>query len=374
MAPTALPNVLAADLPNILPVSQAARTPAELVAAGASPDAILAANRAPLPNVNVVPGPPGLFTGRVKTGSMDQAQVTDVNPEKFVNVVGGMELGSAIEPFGEVASEAMSQGINALRAAKAAKVAENTAEWQKINGILNVPKTGVRISPSATNAIEATTMPGRTVARLGYSADDLAKMDPIVRMNVLDSHLQNAGSAIEKAAQAATDAGKTLDVGDSAMGVFKGIKDPAMQEKMIEQFNSTAKELGIVDLRQATPKQALALRQALRSGKTFSGFSDVQTAANISKQLGGAVSGDLKEAVPDFVNLDQTYSDLRGARDAARSQVQMTLKKAPPATALQKVGQFATKKLLPRAIEGLGWGAGGYLGYRALSDMTGGEP
>jgi len=261
--------------------------------------------------------------------------------------------------------------INAMRAARAAKLANNALEWRRINGVLNVPLRGVITSPAAGSAAEATTMPGRTVAELGYSANDLAKMDPMVRMNVLNSHLQNAGQDIAAAAKAATQAGKTLDVGDSAMNVFKSIKDPAMQEKMISQFNATAKELGITNLRQATPEQALALRQALRAGKSFSGFSDIQTVANISKQLGGAVSSDLKTAVPDFVDLDRRYSDLKAATNAAQNQVRGALAKTPPPSLAQRIGRFAVQKVLPRLVEGTAIGAGSYGAYRGIRDVTG---
>ena len=124
-----------------------------------------------------------------------------------------------------------------------------------------------------------------------------------------------------------------------------------------------------------TPEDALALRRALREGQTFSGFSDAKTAANISKQLCSAVSGELKNAVPDFVNLDQDYTDLKGARDAARSQVQMTLKKAPPPTTMQKVGKFATKTILPEIAKGAAFGGAGYGLYRSLRDLLGdGQP
>lgn len=276
---------------------------------------------------------------------------------------------SAVMGLGKAGMGAL-DAIDAYRASRAAKLAQDTSEWQKINDVLNVPKSGIRIAPNATSAASATTMPGRTIAQLGYSAKTLEAMDPIERMNLLDSHLQNAGQAISNAASAATNAGTTLDVGDSAMNVFKSIKDPAMQEKMIDQFNSTAKELGIANLRRATPEQALALRQALRAGKTFSGFSDIQTTANISKQLGGAVSGDLKDAVPDFNQLDQSYSDLRVARDAARGQVQMTLKQAPPLGTMQKGIRIFNKQILPRAITYGAGGALGYEGYRLLRGVN----
>jgi hypothetical protein len=190
-------------------------------------------------------------------------------------------------------------------------------------------------------------------------------------MNVLNAHLQNAGADLENAARTATKAGTVLDVGKQAMNVFEDVPNPEIQEKMISEFNATAKKLGIANLRKATPEQALALRQALDKGITFNGATDLQTASHVRDALRSAVSSDLKSAVPQFKTLDRAYSDLREARDAAMTQVQSAAAQAPPPSTLARATRFATRKVLPRAIEfGVG-GAAGYAGYRLLRDMAG---
>lgn len=299
----------------------------------------------------VAPSESGTARARVHEVAQNAGQLADVYSEE-----GG--LLSAPKALTEIPA-AFGDALDAYRTARAAKLAQDTDEWQKINDVLGVPKSGIRISPSSTSIEDAATMPGRTVAGLGYTAKALDGMEPIERMNFLDSHLQAAGQAIQNAASAATKSGKVLNVGDSAMDVFKSIKDPAMQEKMIDQFNSTAKELGITNLRQATPEQALALRQALRAGKSFSGFSDIQTVANISKQLGGAVSSDLKEAVPDFSQLDEAYSDLRGARDAALGTVKSALSTAPRPGMIVRVGQNIGKEFARNPVRTAAYALGG---------------
>ena len=392
MAPTALPNILAADLPSVLPAdgAPAATSPAAAIASGASPQALASTLQATtqaqaknqvtgIPMKEVAPlesnamatlqsglqgtGPsirPGSAAARMQAGgSMDAVdQAGKIIPQ----IAGAIAPGSMFEPIGEA--------ITAARAARAAKLVNSADEWQKINGVLDLPKTGVIVSPSAATAADAVKMPGRTLAQLGYSADDLKKMDPMVRMNVIDSHLQNAGAAIQNAARQATQERKTVDLSGVVTNVFKNVTDPAMKAKMIDQFYEKAKSLGI-SLPTVTPENALALRRALREGQTFSGFSDAKTTANISKQLGSAVSGELKKAVPDFVNLDQDYTDLSGARKAAISQVQNTLKKAPEASTLQKVGSFAVNKVLPRVAQGAAVGAG-YEIFHSLRDLIGG--
>ena len=391
MAPTALPNVLSADLPSVLPADGAPlpSSPATAIASGASPESLMAATQGQAKSQ--ITGTPMREMAPLESGATDKAfgigQTVQVRPGSAAAKVQSGQLPSnglqeAGEKITQVAGavapselfEPAMDAISSFRAARAAKLAKDAGEWQRINGVLNVPKSGVIISPSEASVANAVKMPGRTLAELGYSANDLKKMDPIVRMSVIDSHLKNAGSAIQDAAQAATKAGKTVDLSGVVTNVFKNVTDPDMKAKMIDQFYEKSKSLGI-SLPKVTPEDALALRRALREGQTFSGFSDAKTAANISKQLGSAVSGELKNAVPDFVNLDQDYTDLKGARDAARSQVQMTLKKAPPPTTMQKVGKFATKTILPEIAKGAAFGGAGYGLYRSLRDLLGdGQP
>lgn len=381
-------------------LTPAPASPAAAIASGASPESLMAATQqqaksqvtgtpmremAPLESnatANFIQQQAEKNNGPQFRDKEGDRLPTYVHPAKLEVPAGKEEVAKAAQLIPQVAGavapselfEPVMDAISSFRAARAAKLATDSAEWQRINGVLNVPKSGVIVSPSSAAVADAVKMPGRTLAKLGYSADDLQKMDPIVRMNVIDSHLQNAGSAIESAAQSATKAGKTVDLSGVVTNVFKNVTDPDMKAKMIDQFYEKAKSLGI-SLPTVTPEDALALRRALREGQTFSGFSDAKTAANVSKQLGSAVSGELKNAVPDFVNLDQDYTDLRGARDAARSQVQMTLKKAPPPTAAQKFGRFLYQRVLPRAAEGAAGGAAAYWGYHLMHDMSGeGQP
>lgn len=395
MGNSALPWVEAAQAQQAkgapLPWEEAAQgtafnSPAEAIAAGASPEQVQAATAADALKISHGPTPVkpptnafgfpaenydehgNAIFGYLKDPISGETRPVTIDPQKFISLQGNVAAGG----LGEIGGEFV---VPAIRAARTMKLAEDAGEWQKINEALGVRPRSIAVSPSGTTGAEsAVSMPGRALGKLGYTSADLQKMDPFVRMNMIDSHLQNAGAAISQAAKEATQAGTTLDVGGSAMNVFKGIKDPAMQERMIAQFNSTARELGITNLRQATPEQALALRQALRAGKAFSGFSDIQTAANVSKQLGSAVSSDLKQAVPSFSQLDQTYSDLRGARDAAVAQMKNSLAKAPPPSLVRRAGQFAVKKILPKAIVYGAGGAAAGAGYALLRDMRGGQP
>jgi len=277
----------------------------------------------------------------------------------------------AVGPGEEAASKVASIATDALSARRAAgEAASGIEDWQKINDVLGVPAKSVRIGKTATALDQAATMPGRALANLGYTPQELAKMTPVERMATIAPHWQQAGQAIDAAVTAATDAGKTLDAGDSAFKVLKSIAEPGLQDKAIATFNNLAKQLDIPNLYKATPEEALKLRRALAVGARFGPSGDLNSLASVKAGLRSAVSGDLHDAVPSLKQLDQTYSDLRGAIDAAQNGVSKAASTAPPPTTLQKAGQIIRKEA-PRALAYSALGAGGYEAVRKLSDLVG---
>lgn len=357
-------------------------TPAAAIASGASPAMLQVATQAEarqqVTSTPVVPPPTNAFgipanewdaQGNPVIGHDKNGQPIILNAKKFVNTVGPMEVTGALGLVGE----GVGAGIDELRAARAAKVLQSPGEWQRINDVLNVPKSGITVSPQATSAAQAATMPGRTLAGLGYSAKDLQEMDPFVRMNLVDAHRSQIGAAISDAVGAASKTGRTLDVGSPESDVLKQIADPEIEAKVEARFAKIGKDLGIEDFRKVTPEQAWQLSRAI-DARFASGYSGVESVGGISKQLASAVRNQIKGALPESAKLFQQYSDLREATDAAVEGMQNTLRAAPPPTTLQKVGRFAVQKVLPKVIAYGAGGAGAALGYNLLKDMRGGEP
>jgi hypothetical protein len=311
------------------------------------------------------------------------ASMLESSPSELSTNPGRAQLNDIVEGAGkltDVAQDAslllapeaglgLVEGVRVLRAARAAKLLKDAGEWQRINSVLGVGARDILTSPAAKNAGEMVINPGRAVASLGYNASDLQSMTPFARMNSLYGHLQSSGAEIEKTVMAATQSGTTLDAENGALGVLKGIHNPQMQEQMTNRLHDIVRELGIEDVRKATPEEAWQLRQALRSKYAFTGaVTDQETAANLSKQLGSAVSRDLKQAVPSLSSLDQQYSDLHGAVDAATDAVRAQTVKPPEATRLQKIGQWLKGEGLTYAKRGAVEGSLGYIAARALLD------
>jgi hypothetical protein len=245
--------------------------------------------------------------------------------------------------------------------------------WQKINNTLGVKPSQIRIGPQATEIEQAATNPGRTLAKLGVDADKLAAMTPIERQATIAPHLNYAGQAIRGAIDDATDAGTTLDIGKSTMNVLKQIKSPQMQQQAVEALRTIQHELGIEDVRQVTPTVAKDFRDALKYGARFNTGGDLSSLGSLRANLYRAASRDLEAAVPNLDKLNEAYSDLKGASDAARNAVAKSMVAAPPPTTAEKAGMLV-RRYGPGVIAGgLGAGGGALGTYRLLRDMAGSQ-
>lgn len=290
-------------------------------------------------------------------------------------------------------AQAITEAQGKVAAAKAAEPQGPLGEWTKLNQAIGTPAKAIRIGRGVSDAESAYGVPGRGLAVEGFDSASLAKMTPPEQAAAIGPKWQAAGRAVSDTVEKATQEGKTLDVGDSVFKVLKKIPDPHLQERAIEVFNDTARNLGIVDQRAATPTQALQLRQALKSHASFGPTGDLASLRGIGAQLYRAVSGDLHGAVDGLREVDMHYGDLTEAVSAIQKQTgkYMVGKWTPPQTAVEKamakvpeMPNVSPYKPLPSSEEysramakkllGLGGAAGAGAGaglalYGKLSDM-----
>jgi len=265
-------------------------------------------------------------------GALDTAQI----PGSFMG-------GPAAEEGGSLAAKFLSKSEAA------------TDAWRKINDVLGVSAKAIRIGKDATSLESASTLPGRALANLGFTAEQLEKMTPLERMQAIAPHWRDAGRAIDEAVGAATHAGTTLDLGKSATNVLKSIKNPQLQEQAVAGFNDLVKELDVLNQRGATPEEALRLRRALQAGARFGPNGDLNSLGSIRAQLYSAVSGDLQNAVQGLKQLDQHYSDLKGAIDAAQSRPGSSLRNLPRRRSQSEPLSLGKSRLF-RGLPGEHWG------------------
>jgi hypothetical protein len=300
------------------------------------------------------------FMGSPITGTIRAAQGLSMLPshpwEGTKRAVGGALEAATIPGMIEAApSEAGAATMGKMEtlvkdARAASKAGKTIEEWRKINKVLGVTPKAIRIGEGAKSLEEAGTMSGRTLERAGFTSKQLAKMKPIEQLQAIKPLKDEAGRAIEAALATHEKAGKTLDVGARAFETLNKISNPNLQQTAIDTFNDLARELGITNQRAATPKQAWELRKALAAGARFGQGGDLNSLSNIRAALQGAVSSDLKAAVPELLKLDPQYSDLKAAVTATTNAVRNEAAKGSKPGLLKAIAKGAKKEITERPI------------------------
>lgn len=223
------------------------------------------------------------------------------------------------------AYEKQEQDVAATNAEKQADFQAKTqgpaGEQGEIAKLNNVMGSKPKIGAGRTSLSDAGVDAGRGLRAEGFSSDILDKLNPEQRGALIVPQWNKAGQAVDSVIQTATANKVTLDAGKSSFEVFKKIPDPSLQEKAIDTFNDTARDLGISNMRQATPEQARALRTALVSHAKFGPGGELSSIRGIGTNLYRAVSNDLHDAVPGLKAIDQHYADLNEAVKANRLQM-----------------------------------------------------
>lgn len=228
--------------------------------------------------------------------------------------------------------------------------------WQAANEAVGASKRAISLPTGATGPEQAYVNPGQTlVERAGLDPKQLAKMTPFEQAQTIGPHWRAAGAEVDAIADTATKNGVTLDAGKSLTQALKNVDSPQIQQRMTDIMADTGQQLGIQDWRKATPNEMLELRRATwdNLGKTKYGPS-----------LYGALTRDLKDAVPQMVPADQAYSGYMGAMDSINDKQAASMVKSEP-SGLAKVWASLPapiRQYLPGAAT-----TGGFLeGYRKL--------
>lgn len=238
------------------------------------------------------------------------------------------------------AAQGVAEGQANVAAVKAAQPQGQLGNWSDLNQSIGTSAAkSIRIGKGSADIANAYGIPGRGLETEGFTPQALQKMTPPEQAAAIGPRFQAAGKAVQATADKATENGVTLDAGKSVFNVIKDrIKDPGLQEKAIEIINSHQQELGITNIRQATPTQALALRQALKNEANFGPSATTDSLKGVGRAIYNAVSSDLHDAVPGMKTVDMHYGDLAQAVDTVRQQTgkYMAGKWTPPQTAVQK--------------------------------------
>ena len=235
-------------------------------------------------NARTAPAPIPRTVGQIFGGEKPQVPAGMENAAHTAEMI--PTLAQSMAPFAGNTIPEATQALAKLFSTTPDKI----QDWQKINDAIGAKPSNVILPKSAGDIEDAVTMPGRGLEKIGLDAAKLSKMSPLERMQATVPEWQKAGAAIDSAVTAQTQAGKTLDAGESAYEILKKIPNPQLQQKAIDSFNGLASEVGIVNQREATPSETLALRRALSAGARFGPNGDLNSLGGIRAQLRSAVS------------------------------------------------------------------------------------
>lgn len=267
---------------------------------------------------------------------LEEQKVAEANTAAGTKYQQSLQEAQQAQATAKGANIAKYQGMEQeVAQARAARDAQRLADpeqqaWRDMNTAISAPASSVKIGLGNGDLTSAASLPGRGLVREGLSPAALAKLNPAEQASLVGPLYQKAGKAVNDTIEAATQSGKTLDVGKSAYDVFERIPNPKLQQKAIDAFNETASDIGITNQRAATPQQAVQLRRALQANASFGPTGDLASIKGIGTQLYRAVTGDLHAAVPELVPVDQHYGDLKEAVKAVQKNVQKFGANLPP--------------------------------------------
>lgn len=237
------------------------------------------------------------------------------------------------------AQSAIDEATANVAKARAALPAGEAGQWADLNTAVGATPRSIRIAKGGSDLSMTYGNAGRGLLREGMDAETLSKLTPPQQAAMIGPKWQSAGKAVQDAADKATEDGVTLDAGKSVTQVIKNrIADPSLQDKAIDLINQHQRDLGISNMREATPEQALALRQALRNDANFGPNATTDSMKGIGRALYSAVSNDLHDAVPAMKDVDLHYGDMAEAVSAVQKQTQRYAagQWKPPQTQVEK--------------------------------------
>lgn len=180
-------------------------------------------------------------------------------------------------------------------------------QWEDLNKSIQVrPSTDIWMRNAPTSYSDSVIMPGRGLASENVDAARFAKLSPTQQNAEIIPMWNRAGQAVDQAADAATQQGRTVALPYIDEAINSQIKDPAMQQAIHGEVLRLGEAVGIrgpEGWTNATPRQVLDLRRALWK----KGGDAAEAGARYVTQV-------LRDEVPELTPLDQHYTDLNGAK------------------------------------------------------------
>jgi hypothetical protein len=266
---------------------------------------------------------------------------TPMGPQKGVlnnPVTMAMSLAPGAAEAGSVASAKVGEAL---------RVGEPLA---RINKILGVGAKEIRVGSVPESLDEFASNPARGVTKAGIQEKQLAKMNPVERLQAVSKARDAAGTKLDQVLNASAD--KTINVQKIIDDTFSQIPDKRLAKIATTRLQQILSKANITKpLSQLNPMEARAVQRGLDDFANFSSSDTAKTFGDVATALRRGISQATRKEIPETAELDKDYGDLAGATKAVRRQVNKYARTVPEST---------LRKILPYAIGGIGGGLAEY--------------
>lgn len=223
----------------------------------------------------------------------------------------------------------------------------------RLNKILGVGKGEIRVGGVPTSLDEFAANPARGVLKAGLKENQLARMNPLERLQSLTKVRNDAGEKLDAVLNANPD--KTINVQKVVEDVFKQIPDKKMVENATTKLQQIlAKNSLTKPLSQLTPMEARTVQRELDEFANFAPEGATKSFRDIATSLRRGISKATRAQIKEVAELDQDYGDLAGAVKASRNQASKYARTVP-VSKLRKLAPYIAEG----AAAGLGIGGAG---------------
>ncbi len=208
----------------------------------------------------------------------------------------------------------------------------------RLNKILGVGPKEVRVGATPSTLDEFASNPARGVVKAGIPEKELAKMNPLERVQTITKVRDAAGAKLDQVLQANPQ--KTINVQKSVDDVFAKLSDKRLQKLAEARLRRILSEAKITKpLSQLTPMEARTVQRGLDDFANFAPEGTYKSFSDIATGLRREISKATRQAIPETAELDQDYGDLAGATKAVRRQANKYARTVPESK-LRKIAPY----------------------------------
>jgi len=275
--------------------------------------------------------------------------------------------GSAKTGAGYAALEGGGELLGKGASKVASKVISKVDPLAKINKLLGVGEKDVIPGKVPASLDEFAANPARGAQKYGLTEEKLKAMNALERNQAIMGARDKAGKSLDATLEAATQAGKKVNIQDAVNETFSEIADEKLVEQAEKRMLQIMDKAGVGgDLRHLTPMQSRTIQRGLDNFAKFANESEAKSFGDIADQLRTGISKETRKVVPESAEFDRDYTDLVHASNATQKAAKEFATTVPE----NKLRKWIIRGLMT----GAGLGAASAVGYEGAKHFSAPTP